>query len=341
MDFIYFRFAQIQISRENWTAARKAIAAYQETPSGNRDLTSALLLADVERRQGNFKASAQQYEAIFKQADSLAIKESALLGLSGVLQSLEQWEKALIAYERLIHLKPQSDRAQIGSAYLSLKLQQMTPSQAESVLATWLANYPTIPTAMVPPELLNLVGELPAAVSRLGLYETLLAIAPDHLDLNRRYAQTLAMTDPEAAMIYLEAIAPDDPSDINFYFVQGEVAQTLDELDLASQAYETILVQEPNNVAALSALAQVRLQQWRLEEAELLYEEVLAFRPNDLKTLRVLAELRLAQNEAIAAFEDYEAHYPLATAPTIKHCLHAIRLDFLHRHGLPLDWEQD
>lgn len=344
VDFIYFRFAQIQIERENWTAAREAIAAYQATPSGTRDLTPALLLAEVEQRQGNLEASAQQYEAIFSQADTLAMQEAALLGLSGVRQRQQQWEKALIAYERLIHLKPQSERAQLGSAYLALKLNQMTSPQAERVLDTWLANYPTIPTAMVPPELLNLVGELPPAVSRFVLYETLLAIAPTDLGLNRRYAQTLAMTDPEAAIIYLEAIAPDDPSDTNFYFVQGEVAQTLGELDLASQAYETILVHEPSNTDALAALAGVRFQQWRLEEAELLYEAVLALRPDHWETRRILAELDLAQDEAIAAMEAFEtlAIDPDAqtTHPSLAHRIQATRLNFLRRRGFQPYWEQ-
>jgi tetratricopeptide (TPR) repeat protein len=344
VDFIYFRFAQIQIARENWTAAREAIAAYQATPSGTRDLAPALLLAEVERRQGNFEASAQQYEAIFRQAGSLAIQESALLGLSGVRQSQQQWEKALIAYERLINLKPQSDRAQLGSAYLALKLDQITPGRAETILDSWLANYPTIPPAMVPPELLNLVGELPPAVSRFGLYETLLAIAPTHLGVNRRYAQTLAMTDPEAAMIYLEAIAPDDPADTRFYFVQGEVAQTLGELDLASQAYETILVHEPDNTDALAALAGVRFRQRRLEEAELLYEEVLALRPNDWETQRILAELHLAQDEAIAALEAFEtlAIDPNAqpTHPPLEYRIQSTRLNFLRRRGFQPYWEQ-
>jgi len=343
VDFIYFRFAQIQIARENWTAAREAIAAYQDTPSGIHDFASALLLAEVERRQGNLEASAQQYETIVTQAADLAIQEAALLGLSDARQSQQQWEKALIAYERLIHLKPQSDRAQLGAAYLALKLDQMTPSQTETVLETWLANYPTIPTAMVSPELLNLVGELPPAVSRFGLYESLLAIAPTHLGLNRRYAQTLAMTDPEAAMFYLEAIAPDDPTERSFYFVQGEVAQTLGELDLASQAYETILVQEPHNVDALAGLGGVRFQQWRLEEAELLYEEVLALRPDDWETRRILAELHLAQDEAITAIEQFDALIadPNApqTEPPLEYRIEAMRLNFLRRRGFQPYWE--
>ncbi|MDB9526329.1 tetratricopeptide repeat protein [Oscillatoria sp. CS-180] len=344
VDFIYYRLAQMQIARQNWAEARAAIVAYQATPSGTNDIAPALLMADLEQRQGNLDASVAQYEAIFSQADSLQVQETALLGISGVRQQQQQWQQALMAYERLLNLKPQSDRAQLGSAYLSLKLQQMPPAQAEQALNTWLANYPTVPAAMVPPELLNLVGELPADPERQALYETLLAIAPNHLGLNRRYAQTLAMTDPAAAMDYLEQLTATDPTDVSLYFVQGEVAQTLGELELASEAYETILVQEPDNVNALAALGGVRFQQGRLDEAEILYEEVLAFRPDDWEIRRVMAELDLAQDEPIAAFEQFtmlqeEADGQVADPP-LEHRLQEMRLNLLRRRGFQPPWEQ-
>ncbi|MEM6353744.1 MAG: tetratricopeptide repeat protein [Cyanobacteria bacterium P01_D01_bin.14] len=344
VDFIYYRLAQMQIARQNWAEARAAIAAYQSTPSGLNDIAPDLLIADLEQRQGNFEASVQQYEAIFNQTESLQIKETALLGISGVRQQQQQWQQALMAYERLLNLKPQSDRAQLGSAYLSLKLQQMPAAQAERVLETWLANYPTVPPAMVPPELLNLVGELPAAPLREDLSERLLAIEPTHLGLNRRYAQTLAMTDPETAMAYLEALTTAESTDVALYFVQGEVAQTLGELELASQAYETILVQEPDNIDALAALGGVRFQQGRLDEAEVLYEEVLAFQPDDWEIRRIMAELDLAQDEPVTAFEQFltlqaEADGQLTTPP-IEHRLQEMRLNFLRRRGFQPPWEQ-
>lgn len=344
VDFIYFRLAQMQIAQENWPAARAAIAAYQATPNGTRDQASALLLAEIEQGQGNLEASAQQYEMVFQQADSLRLQEAALLGLSSVRQSQQRWEQALIAYERLLNLKPQSDRAQLGSAYLSLKLQQMTPAQAEMVLQTWRANYPTLPAAMVTPELLNLVGELPPDADRFELYEKLLVIFPTHLGLNRRYAQTLAATDPEAAIRYLEAIAPDDPTEIDFYFVQGEVAKTLNELELASVAYETILMQQPDNVEALAALGGVRFQQRQFAAAETLYEAVLARRPNDWDTRRILAELQLAQDEPLAAIQQFNelAADPQArqTEPPLDHRVQDIRLNLLRRRGFQPYWEQ-
>lgn len=344
VDFIYFRLAQIQLAQEDWAATRRAIAAYQATPSGASDLAPALLLAEVERQQGNLDASAQQYETIFNQADSLSVQESALLGLSGIRQSQQRWEQALIVYEQLLDLNPQSDRAQLGSTYLALKLQQTSAAAAETVLTTWLANHSTPSAAAVPPELLDLVGELPPDSRRFELYETLLAIAPTHLGLNRRYAQTLAMEAPEAAIAYLEQLTPTDPAATDLYFVQGEVAQTLGALELASQAYETILAQEPDHVDALAALGGVRFQQRRLDEAERLYEEVLVFRPNDWETRRSLAELQLAQDEAIAAIQQFRDLENDANAqqtnPPIAYRIQDIRLNFLRRRGFQPDWER-
>lgn len=344
VDFIYYRLAQMQIAQQNWAEARAAIAAYQSTPTGLNDIAPDLLIADLEQRQGNLEASIQQYEAVFNQTESLQIKETALLGISGVRQQQQQWQQALIAYERLLNLKPQSDRAQLGSAYLSLKLQQMSAAQAERVLETWLANYPTVPAAMVPLELLNLVGELPADPLREDLYERLLEIEPNHLGLNRRYAQALAITDPEAATAYLEELTAEDSTDIALYFVQGEVAQTLGELELASQAYETILVQEPDNVNALAALGGVRFQQGRLDEAEVLYEEVLAFQPDDWEIRRIMAELNLAQDEPVTAFEQFMALQVDADGqvvmPPIEHRLQETRLNFLRRRGFQPPWER-
>ncbi|MEM6519485.1 MAG: hypothetical protein AAF722_09175, partial [Cyanobacteria bacterium P01_C01_bin.70] len=111
-----------------------------------------------------------------------------------------------------------------------------------------------------------------------------------------------------------------------------------------SAAYETILVQEPDNVDALAALGGVRFQQRRLAAAEILYEEVLVLRPNDWDTRRILAELQLAQDEPIAAIQQFaelaaEADDQIAEPP-LDHRIQEIRLNFLRRRGFQPYWEQ-
>ena len=344
VDFLYFRVAQMQMAEGNWVEARAAIAAYRATPDGAQDFAPELLLAELERRQGNLEASAQQYTDILSRTESPEVVEVALLGLSGIRQSQQRWEAALAAYEQLLEQNPQNERARLGQAYLALRLQTMSSAEAESVLNAWLADHPNITPAVVVPELFDLVGTLPPAASREALYQTLLAIAPEHIAVNRRYAQFLAEQDPERALAYVQQLTPSDPTQIDLYFVQGEVAQTLGELTLASEAYETILTQQPDNVGALAALGGVRFQQRRLNEAETLYERALEIEPEHWDTQRAMAELKLAQDQPIAAlqrFTELKAQAPdISPEIPIEHRVQQIQLDFLRRRGFQPDWER-
>lgn len=345
VDFLYFRVAQMYIAQENWAEAEAAIRAYRATPAGAQDIAPDLLLAGLEQRRGNLDASAERYEAILAAAPSPQAAEAALLGIGGIRQQQQRLDEALLAYEQLLQINPESDRARLGQAYLALRLARISPTQAEAVLNDWQASYPTVTPAVVVPELFDLVGTLPPAEERQTLYETLLAIAPGHIGVNRRYVQLLASQDPAAAIAYAQQLTPADPSEVDLYFVQGEVAQTLGELDLASQAYEAILAQQPNNLGALAALGGVRFQQARLNEAEALYQQVLALRPGDPDTRRILAEVNLAQDEPLAAFETFSALQEEGLVlsppqPPLAHRTQDIRLNFLLRRGFQPPWER-
>ncbi|MEO0985146.1 MAG: tetratricopeptide repeat protein [Cyanobacteria bacterium J06639_14] len=344
VDFLYFRVAQMELAQGHWAEAREAIAAYQATTTGAQDIAPDLLLAELERRQGNLEASAQQYQAILSRTQSPAVVDAALLGLSGIRQTQQRWEDALATYEQLLTLNPQNERAQLGRAHLALRLQKIETAEAEAVLNTWLVNHASVTPAVVVPELLDLVGTLPPDASREALYETLLAIAPEHIALNRRYAQLLAAKDPQQALAYVQQLTPSDPTQVDLYFVQGEVAQTLGELTLASEAYEMVLAQQPDNLGALAALGGVRFQQRRLNEAETLYARVLELDPEHWDTYRAMAELKLAQDQPIAAlqrFNELQTTAPdISSAPPLEHRVQQIQLDFLRRRGFQPDWER-
>ncbi|MFE4105411.1 tetratricopeptide repeat protein [Almyronema epifaneia] len=344
VDFLYFRLAQIEMAQGNWSAASAAIAAYQATPAGQQDLAAGLLLAELERQQGNLAASAQQYEAILSQSQSPQMIETALLGLSGIRQSQQRWEAALAAYEQILSRNPQSERGRLGQTYLALKLERLSVAAAETVLHDWLAAHPRLTPAEVSFELLDLVGALPPDAKRQTLYETLLAIAPDHIGVNRRYVQWLAQTDKAQALAYVQQLTQAEATPVGLYFVQGEVAQTLGELTLASQAYEAVLTQQPENTDALSALAGVRFQQRRLRQAETLYEQVLALKPQDWETRRILAELKLAQDQPIAALQQFSDLQGAEEASSLEqppaHRIQHIEINFLRRRGFQPFWER-
>ena len=344
VDFLAFRVAQMQMIQGNWQAARAAIATYQATPTGQQDLAPVLLLAELERRQDNLAASIAQYEAILNQTESPTVTETALLGLSGIYQSQQHWSLALATYDRLVAQQPQSKRGRLGQTYLALRLQRLSVAQAESVLRDWLAAHSNLTASVVSPELLDLVGTLPPEPARQTLYETLLAITPTHIGLNRRYVQLLAQTDKNRAIAYVQQLTTAQPTAVGLYFVQGEMAQVLGELDLASQAYTAILTQQPENTDTLAALGGVRFQQRRLEEAIALFQQVLALKPGDWQIRRILAELRLAQDQPIAALQQFAElqtdEAAIEVTSPLAYRMQDIRLNFLRRRGFQPNWER-
>ena len=62
--FLNFRLAQLLIEQNDLAGAKAALATYQTTTIGANDQAPQLLLAEIDRRQGNLEAAAQRYQAI-------------------------------------------------------------------------------------------------------------------------------------------------------------------------------------------------------------------------------------------------------------------------------------
>jgi cellulose synthase operon protein C len=173
-------------------------------------------------------------------------------------------------------------------------------------------------------------------------------VNPENLAIQRRALQVLAARDPAAARSQVEQLVIRNKGDLNAYFVQGDLAQTLGDLTLASKAYSTILEQQPNNVDAIAALAGVRFQQQRYVEAKTLYTRVLALRPDDLDTRRILGELSLAQDHpglALQQFKDLRQAQIARETPTLgdratDRKIEKIQVDLLRRRGFQPSWER-
>ena len=270
----------------------------------------------------------------------------ALLGLADVRQAQGQSDEALRVYDQILATKPQSLRTQLGRASVAYRVDRITQAEAETILTMWLQS----PSANeTPPELLSLVGVLPADPQREALYNRLLAVQPDNLAIQRRVLQVLAARDPVGARLQVEQLATRNQGDISAYFVQGDLAQTLGDLTLASQAYSAILQQQPNNVDAIAALAGVRFQQQRYVEAKTLYDRVLSLRPDDLDTRRILGELSLAQDHpgvALQQFKDLRQAQSARAIPTpsqgsaTDRKIEKIQVDLLRRRGFQPSWER-
>jgi tetratricopeptide (TPR) repeat protein len=342
VPFLQFRLAQIYVQQGNFANARQALSQYRQTPIGVQDFAPELLLAEIDRREGNLETSARRYEAIVAANPRPAIRTNALRGLAGIRLAQGQFNDALTLYDQLLAANPDDIVSQLGKASIAYQTRQISRAEAESVLDRWQRAEPVIEP---PPEVFNLVGVLPPDADREPLYLALLTLEPDNLAINRRLVQVLAARDPDEAQRRVNELVVRDPENLNVYYVQGEFAQTIGDLELAGQAYQTILARQPNNPDALSALGGVRFQQRRYSEATDLFNQVLALKPNDLETRRVLAELSAAQDQPIAALEQLREVQTLQSEvgisdPRVNTRIQQLQGDLLRRRGFQPEWER-
>jgi cellulose synthase operon protein C len=252
-----------------------------------------------------------------------------------------QWVEALKAYDRILTLDPTDASAKLGSARFAMLTRQMKVAEAEQILNGWLETYPNTPP---PIEFFELLGELPTNESRADLYSRLIQLNPTDLKLQRRSLELLAQKDPAAARKQLAAFMARSQGDVNAYYLQGEVARSLADLDLAAAAYDAILAKQPENVDALAALAGVRFEQERYEEARGIYQRAIGLRPNDWSLRRTLAALSLAQDEPFTALEQLKVVQSLQRQQGIKdevtdYEVTRLEVERLKRRSFQPDWE--
>jgi tetratricopeptide (TPR) repeat protein len=340
--FLNFRIAQMYLQRNQIAEAKQALAAYQATAVGADDLSSELLLAEIDRREGNLEASAQRYESIINRNASDSILTSALRGLAGIRVAQGRAEDAIAIYDQLLQRNPNDLLVKLGRASLAYQAERMSQTEAEAVLNEWLQARPN----EAPPELFSLVGVLPASAQREALYNALLAIEPDNVAVQLRRLQVIAQRDPAAAKEEVAKLIARNPENIGAYFVQGELATALKDYELAIASYQEILKREPNNTGALLALGGVRFTQQKLAEARAIYKRVLEIEPKNLIARRNLAELNVADDyrfTALDQFKDINAEQQAEsgqTNPELDTRIQQVEVDILKRRGFQPPWER-
>jgi len=340
--FLNVRIAQIYTQRGEYDPARQALAAYSESDRGRTDPLVDLLLADLDRREGNYQASVDRYSDLIAQATSPATVNNALEGLAGVRIAQGQLDEALLAYEQLLRRNPNDRAARLGWASVAYQTETISQSEAEQVLDQWLA---TQSLQSPPPSLYRLLGVLPPDPQRQSVYEALLAVNARDVGVNRRLIQVLSDRNPTQAQNRVNQLIAANPDDIGVYFIQGEFAQAIGDLDQAIAAYDAILERQPDNLDAIAALAGVRFQQRRYDEAAQLYATVIAAQPSNWEARRALAELSAAQNRpltALAQLRNLQDDLDAADAdvPDLEQRIRRLRIDVLRRRGFQPDWER-
>jgi len=341
--FLNFRVAQMYIEANNLPQARNALAAYVATPDGGQDLAPQLLAAEIERREGSLEAAAVRYQGLIasNRADG-DILNASLQGLSGIRLAQDRPLDALAIYDQLIARNPQDTRLQLARTSLAYEADLVSEAEAEAVLNYWLRTQPANNT---PPELFALVGTLPADARREPLYNALLQVEPDNIPVQTRAIQVLAERSPALARSRVAQLVARDPSNVANYLLQGQLAQAIDDLELASLAYERILVAQPTNRDALAALGGIRFQQRRFDSARELYSQAIALKPDDFTLRQTLVDLSRSQDLPIAALaelealqiEQFERGIP---AGELVRKRQEIQEDFLRRRGFQPPWER-
>jgi len=341
--FLYFRLAQILIQENQLAEAKEAIAAYQTTSAGASDLTPELLLAEIDRREGNYEASAQRYQTLISQNSNQDLVTSALRGLAGIRLAQGRPDEALDLYDQLLRNNPDDLLVQLGRASIAYQTDRISEAEAEAVLNRWLQSQPATDA---PPELFSIVGALPPATEREALYNTLLAVNPDNIPIQLRRLQVIAERDPELAKAEVEKLIERDPDNLGAYFVQGELALALDDLELASQAYQEVLARDSDNIGALLAMGGIRFTQRQLAAATKFYEQVLAINPQHPEARLNLAELSVAQDQPFTALDQFQAlnsEQEVETGtpnPELVNRIQRLEVDILKRRGFQPYWER-
>ncbi len=325
--------------RPEWQQAGIAAITQLLKTSPPRPQTIPLLTqrALLQGFQGKFDLAWADYAAILDTDISVqtALRAAQAAGFSG------RGVQAIALYDRVLQQLPDNSEAQLNRAYFGLQARRISPDAAEIVLSNWLSQHPDA----TPPELLNLVGELPATANRKALYDRLLAQVPNNLPVQRRALQLLAQKSPDAARAQLAQLMAANPDQPLAYFVQAEVAKSLKDLNLAAQSYETLLQQQPDRTDALVGLGGVRFEQQRYGEAEVLFNRALVLMPDDWQIQRILADLYATQDrpnvalKLLRAVEKQQAQQGVSD-PAVSDRIAQIEIDTLKRRSFQPRWER-
>ncbi len=340
--FLNFRVAQMYLQRNQIAEARQALAAYQATAAGANDFTPELLLAEIDRREGNLEASAKRYEALISRNPSDSVLTSALRGLAGIRVAQGRADDAIAIYDQLLQRNPNDLLVKLGRASLAYQAKRMTEAEAVAVLNEWLQQRPN----EAPPELFNLVGALPVSAEREALYNALLVIEPDNVPIQLRRLQLIAKRDPATAKAEVAKLIARNPNNIGAYFVQADLATALKDYELAIASYQEILKREPNNTGALLGLGGVRFTQQKFAEARAIYNRVLELEPKNLIARTNLAELNVADDQRFTALEQFkkinaeQQAESGKTNPELDNRIEQVQVDILKRRGFQPPWER-
>ncbi len=305
--FLNFRIAQLFIANNDFVNARNALALYNSTPAGSQDLAPDLLMAEVDRKEGNLEGAAGRYMALLNSGSpDTDILNSALRGLAGIRLSQNRAAEALYLYDQLLASNPNDGATRLGRTAIAYQAKLISETDADAVINQFLQSRPS----QTPNELFTLVALLPARAYREPLYVALANANPNNIDVQVRLIQIIAKRDPFQAQIIANRMLAQikGGTAISALSLRGRLAEALGNLDQADQAYIAILNLQPDNLDAVNALGGIRFQQRQFDSAERLYMLAMAMKPeNSASIQRTLADLSSAAGRPLQALDRLEA----------------------------------
>jgi len=345
--FLHFRIAQLLIEQNNFVNARGALATYKASPAGSQDLSPDLLMADIDRREGNLEQAAGRYIGVMNSGSiDPDIIASSMRGLAGIRLSQNRPQESLYLYDQLLARNPNDWPTRLSRTAIAYQAKFLTESDADAVINQFVQSRPS----QTPPELFTLAALLPVRDYREPLYRSLAVANPNNIDVQVRLVQLLAKRDSFQAQVIANRILTQVRSGtaISTLSLRGRLAEALGNLDQADQAYIAILNLQPDNIDAISAIGGIRFQQKQFDSAERFYLLALAMRPEDSNTIqRTLADLSSAAGRPLQAIDRLEALKVQQQStsgaipdPSISRRKQEIQEGFLQQRGFQPPWER-
>jgi cellulose synthase operon protein C len=344
--FLHFRMAQLLIEQGDLASAQAAIAMYKSSPQGAKDFAPDVLLADVDRRQGNYEGAAQRYLGLLTIANLDAdVAYSALRGLAGVRVVQNRAIEAVGLYDQLLQRNPGDWQLRLGRTAIAYQAKLIAEPAADAVLVEFLQFNP----GQTPQEFYTLATLLPPNPTREPLYRALLQADPSNLDIQVRLIQVLSNRRPLEAQAMAnrllqqaqQMVTANPNSTMQTLFLRGRLAAALGNLRQAGDAYQAILSWQANNLEAVSALGGIRFEQREFEAASQLYSYVLAFQPDNAAAQRSLAELAAVQGKSIEAMDRFGyIQSQQGGGPETQQRIQQLQEDFLQKRGFQPAWER-